>query len=433
MVARFVVLPDEHALNAVTLWITATHLQQQFQHAPRLAITGPQKRCGKSRLLDIVYATVHHPILTVNASSAAVFRSIGEEPPTLLVDEADTIFNGKGSEQTEQLRGLLNAGHQRGRNALRVGGKDMDVQEFPTFAMAALAGIGDLPDTVMDRAVVVRMRRRMDGEHVDSYRSRDAQSLVPLKDRLIVWTASVAQRAEGANPSMPVEDRAADTWEPLVIVADLAGGPWPALARTACRAMTAREAARPQEDDYAARLLVDIHTAFITAGNAEVLSTAHLISLLCADEESPWPTYMGKGLSPRHVQILLKDFEVSSKNYRFPDRTQAKGFARTQFLDTWARYCPHILTSPIPATRASPTEPADPNSRPAHAPQSPPAPASPAPRCAPAAPSAGPDGRTSAALHRSPAAASLPKPPAAPQQSPPASAPTTTPPGPRRR
>ena len=38
---------------------------------------------------------------------------------------------------------------------------------------------------------------------------------------------------------MPVEDRAADTWEPLVAVADLAGGDWPELARHAAIVLTA--------------------------------------------------------------------------------------------------------------------------------------------------------------------------------------------------
>jgi len=38
---------------------------------------------------------------------------------------------------------------------------------------------------------------------------------------------------------MPVDDRAADTWEPLVTVADLAGQQWPARARVAVTVLTA--------------------------------------------------------------------------------------------------------------------------------------------------------------------------------------------------
>lgn len=92
-IERYVVLPSPEALTAVTLWVAATHLQRVWQHAPRLAVVGPAKRCGKSRLLDVITETVHDPLITVNASAAAIFRSIGEsDPPTLLVDEVDTIF-----------------------------------------------------------------------------------------------------------------------------------------------------------------------------------------------------------------------------------------------------------------------------------------------------------------------------------------------------
>jgi hypothetical protein len=340
---RYLVLPDPHTGDAIALWIAATHLQVHFRHAPRLAITGPAKRCGKSRLLEVVTELVHQPLITVNASASAVFRSIRAEPPTLLIDEADTIFGGKTSEKNEELRGLLNAGHQRNRPTLRVNPKSMEPEEFPTFAMAALAGIGNLPDTIMDRAIIVRMRRRAAHEAITPFRSRDADRLQLLKHQLTAWTEAVSARAAVAEPEMPVEDRAADTWEPLVVVGDLAGEQWPERARAACQLMVSREAARPDEEDYAGRLLVDIHAAFAAAGTSE-LPTAALIARLCADEESPWPTYQGRGLTPRYLQMLLRDFDISSKNHRFPDGGQRKGFSRTQFQDAWTRYTPHVLT-----------------------------------------------------------------------------------------
>jgi hypothetical protein len=169
-VTRYVVLPTPEAADAVVLWIAASHAQPAWEHAPRLAAVSPEKRCGKSRLMDVVDATCHRPLITVNATVAAVFRSIGDDPPTLLVDEADTIFGTKRqAEHNEDLRGLLNAGHQRNRPALRVVGVGtaQHVQKFNTFAMAMLASIGALPDTIMDRAIVVRMRRRALHEKVN--------------------------------------------------------------------------------------------------------------------------------------------------------------------------------------------------------------------------------------------------------------------------
>ncbi|MFD0468188.1 hypothetical protein ACFQ0B_07585 [Nonomuraea thailandensis] len=168
---RYVILPSSETADAVTLWIAASHAQPAWAHAPRLVIRGPEKRCGKSRLLDIVEATCHQPFITVNSSSAAVYRSITDDPPTMLVDEADTIFGPK-ADGNEDLRGLLNAGHQRNRPAKRYDAATNRVESIPTFAMAALAGIGAMPDTIEDRAVVVRMRRRAPGETAAPYRHR---------------------------------------------------------------------------------------------------------------------------------------------------------------------------------------------------------------------------------------------------------------------
>jgi hypothetical protein len=341
-IARYVILPGDEALTAVALWVAATHVQPALQHAPRLAVVGPAKRCGKSRLLDVVTETVHRPLITVNTSPAVVFRAIGEDPPTLLVDEADTIFGSiKAAERNEELRGLLNAGHQRNRPALRIAGPEHKPVAFPTFAMAALAGIGDLPDTVMDRAVVIRMQRRKDGERVEQFRSRrDIPALHALRDRLAAWLRPLLDHAAELVPAMPVKDRAADTWEPLVIVAELAGGDWPERARSACASMCAAEAGQEDESSLKTRLLRDIRTAFADRGDPEVLRTNDLLTALCQGSEAPWADYGTAGLNPRHLGLLLKDFGIKSANCRFDAGRQAKAFTRAKFTDAWARYCP---------------------------------------------------------------------------------------------
>ncbi|MGF6943608.1 hypothetical protein BKA18_003400 [Streptomyces auratus] len=342
-IRRYVVLPSEEAFTAVTLWVAATHLQTAWQHAPRLAVVGPAKRCGKSRLLDVITESVHDPLITVNASAAAVFRSITDTPPTLLVDEADTLFGSvKVAEKNEEMRGLLNAGHQRNRPTLRVSGPNHEVAKFPTFAMAALAGIGDLPDTIMDRSIVIRMRRRRPGEKVAEFRTfRDTPALHALRDRFVAWLAPLHADAMELTPTMPVEDRAADTWQPLVSVADLAGGQWPDLARTACRVMAKHEAEQDQDSSsLGIRLLADIRRAFATEGNPPALRTGRLLDILNQDDETPWPEHTANGLTPRGLQILLKEYGISSATRRFHGGVQAKGFTRLQFADSWARYCP---------------------------------------------------------------------------------------------
>ncbi|MBV7699563.1 DUF3631 domain-containing protein [Streptomyces sp. TRM70350] len=343
-IAQFVIFPSPEALDAITLWVVATHLQPAWQHAPRLAVVGPAKRCGKSRLLDVLTETVHDPMLTINTTPAAIFRSISEDnPPTLLVDEADTIFGPKVAEKNEETRGLLNAGHQRGRYVTRVVGNDHTPHRFATFAMAAIAGIGDLPDTVMDRSVVIRMRRRAEGEKVKPFRSRrDIPALHDLRDRIAAWAKPLLDEAANLEPDMPVEDRAADTWEPLVIVADLAGGHWPRLARAACARMVAAEAAAEEDHPSGARILADIRRVFYAQREVDSLSTEELLHHLRQDPEAPWAEWGRGGLTARELSRMLRAYEIKPGNVRMADRTQRKGYMRNKFLDAWRRYCPAV-------------------------------------------------------------------------------------------
>ncbi|HEY3477553.1 MAG TPA: DUF3631 domain-containing protein [Amycolatopsis sp.] len=332
---RYVALPNPETADAISLWIAATHAQPAWAHAPRLVIRAPEKRCGKSRLLDIVEATCHNPFITVNSSPAAVYRSVSEDPPTLLVDEADTIFGPK-ADGNEDLRGLLNAGHQRNRPAKRYDATNQRVESIPTFAMAALAGIGAMPDTIEDRAVIARMRRRAPGETVAPYRHRrDRPALRVLADDLHAWLRADLSTLETAEPEMPVEDRAADTWEPLVAVADHAGGTWGDRSRTAVLTLTAA-ADEDNDSNDRQRLLTDCRTAF---GDELALPTAELLHRLRALDESPWREYGANGLTAMKLGSLLKEYGIRSDTMRFPGAGQAKGYRRADFTDSWERYC----------------------------------------------------------------------------------------------
>ncbi|MFC0624736.1 DUF3631 domain-containing protein [Kribbella deserti] len=352
-ISRYVILPSTSALVAVVLWIAATHGVPAWNCAPRLVIRAPERRCGKSRLLDTVEGMSHRPLMTVNASPSAVYRSIGEapaDPPTLLIDEADTIFGPKAGDN-EDLRGLLNAGHQRGRPALRYDAGSKSVEKIDTFAMAALAGIGAMPDTIEDRAAVIRMRRRAAGETVAPYRVvRDGPELAALRERLFKWVSGHIEELRAATPDMPLEDRAADTWEPMIAIADLAGGNWPRAARKAAVVLTSDRDAG-DETSVPTRLLADCRTAF---QDADALPTSVLLERLRNDSEAPWATMGAAGLTAMKMGNLLRDFEIRSDTIRFPSG-QAKGYYRADFVDAWNRYCP----APKPASgEAVPAVPA---------------------------------------------------------------------------
>lgn len=330
---RYVVFPTVDAGHAVALWVAATHAQPAWEHAPRLAVISPEKRCGKSRLLDIVEATAQRALVTVNISPAALVRCVSDEdPPTLCIDEADTVFGAKSADNHEDLRGLINSGHQRGRPYIRWDPTTRSPEICATFCMAMLAGIGDLPDTIMDRAVVVRMRRRSAGELVAPYRTRrDKPALAELRDRLHAWIREHLDHLTSAEPAMPVEDRAADTWEPLVAVADLAGGHWPRRARRAVLALVAAESATEAEASLGVRLLGDVRDLY-RDWTVNFMTSQDLTNALCKIEEAPWNEIgYPPGLTTRRLSDLLRPYGIrptrnaagTARGYRLEDLTEA--------------------------------------------------------------------------------------------------------------
>ena len=163
--------------------------------------------------------------------------------PTLLYDEIDTVFGAKAKEH-EDVRGLLNAGYERGAKTYRClvrGNGQVELEGIEAYCAVALAGIGWLPDTILSRSIVVRMRRRASDEHVEQFRRRlISKDAGRIYDAVETWAQAQPSRILDW-PDLPPEvtDRAAEIWEPLLWIADLIGGEWPSRARAAAVALVA--------------------------------------------------------------------------------------------------------------------------------------------------------------------------------------------------
>ena len=340
------------AAAAVTLWAAHTHLVAAFESTPRLALLSPEKQCGKSRTLELLELVCAGAETLSDASPAYLYRRIGAGEVTILLDEADAIWKrGKSDETAEALRSIVNAGHRRSATVGRVemNGHAASLTRFRVYAPAAIAGIGNLPDTIMDRAVVVRMRRRAPDERVRDYRERTTRPEgETLRDQLAKWASGVADRVGVPWPKMPpgVADRPADVWEPLLMVADLAGGDWPKRAAEACTAFVT--GARDDTETVGTRLLGDIRDAF---GDADALWTETILERLHALDEAPWGDWYGKPLDARHLAKLIKPYQAKSRDVRH-DGLVRKGYYRADLRDAWNRYA--SAGSATSATSATP-------------------------------------------------------------------------------
>lgn len=336
---RFVAYPSEDARVAHALWIAHTHLMDAWESTPRIAFLSPEPGSGKTRALEITETLVPRPVEAINATPAYLFRKVSDPDglPTILYDEIDTLF-GPRAKDNEEIRGILNAGHRRGAMAGRcvVRGKVIETEELPAYCAVALAGLGKLPDSILTRSVIVRMRRRSPTESIEPYRRRlHAPEGHALRDRLSAWASDIAQKVN-AWPDMPdgITDRNADVWESLLAVADTAGGSWPGKARGA--AVTLVTLSKAGTPSLGVRLLADLYHVF---GQREVMSTENIIKALCQIDEAPWADLKGKEIDARRLANYLKPYGITSKVVRIGAET-VRGYSRHDLHDAWVRYLP---------------------------------------------------------------------------------------------
>ncbi|WP_175939912.1 DUF3631 domain-containing protein [Caballeronia sp. BCC1704] len=347
-IRRFIVC-NEATARAAVLWIVMTWLMESVDVAPIAAITAPEKRCGKSQLLFLIGRLACRPLAASNITAAALFRAVETWKPTLLLDEADAFMR-----ENEELRGLLNCGHTRdSAYVIRTVGDDHTPKRFFVWGAKAIAGIGHLADTLMDRSIVLELRRKLPHEQVDKLRHAEPGLFADLCARLARWSEDNADAVRQARPELPeaLHDRAADNWEPLLQIAEVIGGSWPELARNAALTLSG-EAQSAQSAGV--ELLTDIKTVFETQSVTRI-SMADLLAALLADDEAPWKTWnRGREMTLRQLGKKLSEFGIKSKAVRI-GYNSPKGFEFDQFKDAFARYLSPPPVSPSPSvTRSQP-------------------------------------------------------------------------------
>ncbi|MGA2319740.1 MAG: DUF3631 domain-containing protein [Solirubrobacteraceae bacterium] len=337
--ARFVVLPSDYAGTALALFVLHTWAIHGAHSTPYIAVISPEPRSGKSRVLEVLEMVVRAPWKTLSTSESALFRRIERDLPTLLLDEIDAIF-GSNSERTEPLRAALNGGNRPGASATRTVGKgaDLEAKDFSVFCPKVLAGIdtGRLPETVRDRSVVIHMARKHRGEMVERFLPRFVTPEVePLKERLATWAEAATPHLGEAEPELPddLNDRAADAWEPLLAIADMAGDGWPEVARDAAVKLAA--AGDDDEIGRGEQLLRGIHKAMT---DRDVIATAELLILINDDDELPFGGWRdGRGLDARTLARQLRPYGVRPRKIRVGAHTPM-GYHRDDLRDVWSRY-----------------------------------------------------------------------------------------------
>ena len=364
--AKYVVM-EPRQRDAVALWATRAHAHDLRDTSPPLVIKSATMRSGKTKLVETLERLAPRPLFLSGITAAFLERVIETHRPTILIDEYDALTSADPA-LAEAARAQLNRSSRRrgarvGKNVPLPGG-GYEARMFSTWAPTVIAGIGDPPATVIDRAIVIDLKRKLSTEKIAPLRERDGADLGVLRCKIARFVANIETelRAIEPKPPLPVDsDRARDMWEPLLAVADVAGGDWPARAREAGKALVDASEQGLGEGNVDVLLLSDIRDIFADgfpperkadregAGRPDdgpKLATKDLLEKLHGLEERPWGAWgrARKSMTDKALGDRLRPYGVRSRTIRIGTSTP-KGYYLRSFQDAFARYLP--ASSPL--------------------------------------------------------------------------------------
>jgi Protein of unknown function (DUF3631) len=426
VIKRHVVL-SPHAAAALAVWVLHTYTFELRDTVAYVAIESPEKRCGKTTLLSVLAAMACKPLIASNITVGALFRSVHTCMPTLFIDEADTFMAGNTT-----MRGIINSGNTRrtayvlrlsAAKQTKVGRRspsapseqettsqlsttisqlsampptfnhqlpdsiDTGLKKYSCWCPKVIAMIGEVPDTIADRSIVVKMARKLTTETCaplaelessalsfshsgrSTFQTSDDNSPSPggegrgegelasaeargskissihgagarqrtiigeIKSKCARFALDMARfisespkiRTQGLN------DRAADTFDPLFVIARLAGHDWETKLRAAALALSATADA----ENSGAGLILDILDIFADT-DREKIFTRDLVPLL-RDGGLKSQALKPGNVNEHQISKILRQYGVKPDSVRIGKEVK-NGYLATDFQEAVRRY-----------------------------------------------------------------------------------------------
>lgn len=340
-VRKYAIFPDAAYLPLAT-WAVATYVPDAFDCFPYIALLSPAKRCGKTRVLELLELVCAKPWRGTSPTAAALYRMMAN-CPTLLLDEVEALRGKQVSEVSQAILAVLNAGHRKGATVPRCDGLKNELKHFPVYGPKAFAAIGGLPDTLADRCVCITMQRKTAAQATARFLQGKARAETEsLGASLTAWATNNRQTVVMAYQKTPdlnfLQDREADLWMPLFAVCAVAAPDRVAELRRCALTLTGTKTADDVEDSLPLKLLADVRNVW--PSEAAHMLTASLLESLKGIADSPWAD-SGHELTARKLARMLRPFGPEPRQVRVATGT-GKGYLRADFEQAFSRYLPSV-------------------------------------------------------------------------------------------
>ena len=351
LLLRHVFFKEQRYALLIAVWALGTYAYDVFTFFGYLWLNSPEKRCGKSLLMDVLQSITAKATPRLNNATKATISRIAAQKRTMLIDEFENMRT-QDREKYGEVMAILNAGFQAGGQVpVCERGEDgkWAVVLYDAFCPKILAGIARIVDTLEDRCFKVPMVRKAPAEHVERFNlRRQGTSLAGLRGRLELWAkarrSDVQAVYDGVDDMAGLEnldDRFRDICEPLAAIALLADAEllngsrrvWPKLLE-AFKTMAGK---RNDADNNAINLTAMIELCEELLGSKKELfeASADLFKRTSESEGLSW-IKSAKGLAS-----FLSKFDLVSRRDSV-GKTRGYLITRDWIDDVKARYLPSI-------------------------------------------------------------------------------------------
>ena len=390
VIMRHVVL-SEPAAAALAVWVLHSYTFELRDTVAYMAIESPEKRCGKTTLLSVLAAMASKSLIASNITVGALFRAIHTCTPTLFIDEADTFLAGnsimrgiinsgntrrtayvlrlsagkKGNAVRGRLAGTLappnpndkadaqdcvpttmsdirtiaspnlnnRAAQQRNptmEDGVTADSPDIGLKKYSCWCPKVIAMIGEVPDTIADRSIVVKMARKLTTETCAPLSELNTADIKAKCARFALDTRDViAQYPKIAGEGL--NDRAADTFDPLFVIARLAGEEWEEKLRAAALALSSTA----DIENSGSGLILDIMD-ILNENGGEKMFSRDIVTIL---RECSMKSQAFKSLNINEHQMarILRPYGVKPVAIRIGKEVR-NGYMAADFREAMKRY-----------------------------------------------------------------------------------------------